>query len=134
MFKSFAAIALAGYTQAQTASNTSWTANTIAIQNDATTPVDVVNTKVAMQLSELANGANSYSVVNQQFTYTLTADAWPVFETPNTDAIAEIMECSPYTKTGTTPTTEYNCMLFTSMFGSYTTTTAPITMTWYTTN
>lgn len=64
MFKSFAAIALAGYTQAQTASNTSWTANTIAIQNDATTPVDVVNTKVAMQLSELANGANSYSVVN----------------------------------------------------------------------
>jgi len=64
MFKSFGAVALAGYTQAQTASNTSWTANTVTINTDATTPVALVNTKFASQLSELANGANSYSVLN----------------------------------------------------------------------
>jgi len=91
-------------------------------------------TNVAFQLSELANGANSYSVLNQQFTYTLAADAWPVFTTANTDAIAEMMQCTPYTKTGTTPSTEYNCFLFTTNYGQFTTESQPITMVWYTTN
>ena len=83
MFKSFAASTIAGYTGAQTAIVTNFSVSTGTIQN-LTNTEDVATTSVDMVYEELANGANSYTVMNQTYnmnlasgsTWSTTGDAW----------------------------------------------------------
>ena len=90
MFKSFAAIAFAGCVQAQTASNSNWTATTVTVTDTATPKVNLATTSMTANLSELINGANSYSIMTSTVTMK-SASTW------STDAgsLTEFMYCTP---------------------------------------
>ena len=118
MFKSFAAIAFAGCVQAQTATNSDWTATTVTVQDSATPKANLATSSMTANLSELINGDNSYSILTTTVTMN-SASTW------STDAGSqtEYMYCYSFTDTeegATTPTTVYPCTYITLKTGYFT--------------
>ena len=85
MFKTFAAIAFAGSVQAQTAMNTDYTATTCSLGLDADRVA--ATTSATFQISELINGANSYSIFN----WTMNMNSTTTWASQGTGAYMELV-------------------------------------------
>jgi len=107
IFKSFATIAFAGCVQAQTATNSDWTATTVTVQDRANPRANLATSSMTLNMSELINGVNSYSITTTTVTMK-SASTWST----ETGSMTEYMYCFSYTDTeegATTPTTVYPC-------------------------
>ena len=103
MIKSLAAATLASYTAAQSADVTNYSVTTGTLQNLAKT-ADVATTSFGMVFEELVDGANSSTVMEQTFNFSLVeGTTWSTDE----NAFVQMVACYPYTNGASAAV--YNC-------------------------
>ena len=94
MFKALACTGLVGYTHAQTtAVVTNYSTATPSIKDSSAN--SIATTSVAMEISEVIDGANSVTAVEFNMNFTLGTGAW----TGAIDEQLQLMVCAPVTVT-----------------------------------
>ena len=103
MLKSFTAAAMASYTAAQSAVVTEYSVITGTLQNEEKTE-DIYQTSLSLVYEELVNGDNSYTVMNQTYSFQLTSTTWST----DARAMVQMLVCHPYTDDSVQPAKTLN--------------------------